>query len=51
MYTLNRALGALTGISMALSTILGAHAQSIKTGVTNVVLVHGLLPMDRAGLK
>lgn len=41
MYTFNRALGALTSIIMALSTPSTADAQSAKTGVTNVVLVHG----------
>ncbi|GAB4036112.1 alpha/beta fold hydrolase [Spirosoma gilvum] len=41
MYKFNRALGALTCIIMALSTPSTADAQSNKTGVTNVVLVHG----------
>src|ERR1700749_2834796 len=41
MYTLNRALGALTSIIMTVSTISATDAQSNKTGVTNVVLVHG----------
>ncbi|WP_317046983.1 alpha/beta fold hydrolase [Spirosoma aerolatum] len=41
MYTVNRALSALTAISMSLLTLSGADAQLTKTGVTHVVLVHG----------